>query len=166
MGHLLRNGGSTVPEQESRYPQTAALAQGSLESNSGGNPSRDSTVPPRILHRPTITALILGVVGLLVFLAGIGRPLRTYYDEAYFVPEARTFLLKAPNPSTQLPPPLARPPLGKMIMAMGMKAAGDNPFGWRVAAAFCGALTLAAVYLWTLLLLRDSRLAIFAAGLT
>ena len=51
-------------------------------------------------------------------------------------------------------------------MAMGMKAAGDNPFGWRVAAAFCGALTLAAVYLWTLLLLRDSQLAIFAAGLT
>jgi len=35
-----------------------------------------------------------------------------------------------------------------MIMAMGMKAAGDHPVGWRVAAAFCGALTLAAVFLW------------------
>src|SRR6266699_2810062 len=51
-------------------------------------------------------------------------------------------------------------------MTMGMKAAGDNPLGWRVAAALCGALTLAAVYLWALLLLRDSRLASFAAGLT
>jgi len=84
-----------------------------------------------------------------------------YYDEGYFVPEARTFLLKTPNQNSQLPPPLARPPLGKMIMAMGMKAAGDNLFGWRVAAALCGALTLAAVYLWTFLLLRDSRLAFF-----
>ena len=166
MGNLFRKGSSTVLEPTSRDPQTTVLAQGSLESGSDVNPSRESTVAPPILHRPTITALILGVVGLLVFLAGIGRPVRTYYDEAYFVPEARTFLLKAPNPSTQLPPPLARPPLGKMIMAMGMKAAGDNPFGWRVAAAFCGALTLAAVYLWTLLLLRDSQLAIFAAGLT
>jgi len=53
-----------------------------------------------------------------------------------------------------------------MIMTMGMKAAGDNPLGWRVAAALCGALTLAAVCLWALLLLRDSRLASFAAGLT
>src|SRR3977135_4513626 len=104
--------------------------------------------------------------GLVGFFGRHRQACRTYYDEGYFVPEARTFLLKTPNPSTQIPPPLARPPLGKMIMAMGMKAAGDNPFGWRVAAAFCGALTLAAVYLWTLLLLRDSRLALFAAGLT
>src|SRR2546430_10635161 len=50
--------------------QTAALAQGSMECSSGGHPSRESTVLPRILHRPAITALILGVVGLLVFLAG------------------------------------------------------------------------------------------------
>jgi len=63
-----------------------------MECSSGGHPSRESTVLPRILHRPAITALILGVVGLLVFLAGIGRPARTYYDEGYFVPEARTFL--------------------------------------------------------------------------
>jgi len=166
MGNLFRKGSSAVLEPTSQDPQTAVLAEGSLESSSGGSPSRESNVLPRILHRPTITALILGVVGLVVFLAGIGRPARTYYDEAYFVPEARTFVLEAPNPSTQLPPPLARPPLGKMIMAMGMKAAGDNPFGWRVAAAFCGALTLAAVYLWTFLLLRDSQLAIFAAGLS
>src|SRR6266478_819113 len=167
MGNLFRKGSSSVLEPTSRDPQTAALAQGSMECSSGGHPSRESTVLPRILHRPAITALILGVVGLLVFLAGIGRPARTYYDEGYFVPEARTFLLKTPDPSSLFQiHSLAKPPLGKMIMAMGMKAAGDNPFGWRVAAAFCGALTLAAVYLWTLLLLRDSRLALFAAGLT
>ncbi|PYU85010.1 MAG: hypothetical protein DMG50_02540 [Acidobacteria bacterium] len=99
MGSLLRNDRSFVPEQKSRQPQTAALAQGSMESSSDGNPSRETTVLPRILLlRPAITALILGVVGLLVFLAGIGRPARMFYDEGYFVPEARTFRLSTPLP--------------------------------------------------------------------
>ncbi len=47
-----------------------------------------------------------------------------------------------------------------------MKAAGDTPFGWRVGAAVSGALTLVAVYFWALLLLRDSRIAVFAGVLT
>jgi len=140
---------------------------GSIESSSGGNPSTDGSVLTRILHRPAITAPILGAVSLLFFLAGIGRPSITKLDEGLFVPEARSFLLKAPDPSSLIQiHSLAKPPLGKMIMAIGMKVAGDNPFGWRVAAALCGALTLVAVYLWALLLLRDSRLASFAAGLT
>jgi len=53
-----------------------------------------------------------------------------------------------------------------MIMAMGMKAAGITLSAWRVAAAFCGALTLAAVYLWTLLLFARFPACSFAAGLT
>jgi dolichyl-phosphate-mannose-protein mannosyltransferase len=138
-----------------------------MESSSGSNPSRESSALPGILHRPAITALILGVVGLVFILAGIGRPAKMHYDENLFVPEAKIFLLGAPDPNPViLNHFLAKPPLGKMILAISMKAAGDNPFGWRVAAALCGALTLVAVYLWTLLLLRDSRLAFFAAGLT
>jgi dolichyl-phosphate-mannose--protein O-mannosyl transferase len=130
------------------------------------NPSVETSLLRATLRRPGITALLLGVVSLVLFLAGIGKPETVYYDEGYFVAEARTFVLQAPNSSTQIPPPLARPPLGKMLMAVGMKAAGDNPFGWRVASAFCGALTLAGVYLWAFLLLRDARLALVAAGLT
>src|SRR5713101_8889025 len=108
---------------------------------------------------------MFGAGALFLFLMGIGKPAALYFDEGYFVPEARAFILHAPNPNPQAPP-LGKPPLGKLIMAVGMKVAGDNPFGWRVAAALCGALTLVAVYLWALLLLRDSRLASFAAGLT
>jgi dolichyl-phosphate-mannose-protein mannosyltransferase len=87
-----------------------------------------------------------------------------YFDEGYFVPEARAFLEGTPNPNPQCPP-LAKPPLGKLIMAIGMKAAGDNPFGWRIASAVCGALTLTAMYLWCFLLLGDARLACLATGL-
>jgi dolichyl-phosphate-mannose--protein O-mannosyl transferase len=46
-----------------------------------------------------------------------------------------------------------------------MRAAGDNPFGWRVAAAVCGALTLPAVFLWAYLLLDNAGLAYVAATL-
>jgi dolichyl-phosphate-mannose--protein O-mannosyl transferase len=163
MGNLFRNGSSSVLELTSGDPQPAALTHGSIESSSGGNPSRDGSALTRILHRPAITAPILGAVSLLFFLAGIGRPSITKLDEGLFVPEARSFLLKAPDPSSLIQiHSLAKPPLGKMIMAIGTKVAGDNPFGWRVAAALCGALTLVAVYLWALLLLRDSRLASFA----
>ncbi len=50
-------------------------------------------------------------------------------------------------------------------MALGMMAAGDNPFGWRIAGVVCGALTVVAVYLWSYVLLEDASLASLAAGL-
>lgn len=87
-----------------------------------------------------------------------------YYDEPYFVPEARAFIQGVPNPDPKCPP-LAKPPLGKLVMAVGMKVAGDNPYGWRIAGAVCGSLTLPAVYLWSFLLLGEARLARVAAAL-
>lgn len=108
--------------------------------------------------------MVLGVASLAVFLRGLGNPAAPFFDESYFVPEARAFIQGTPNPHPYAPP-LAKPPLGKLLMAIGMKAAGDNSFGWRVAGAVCGALTLPAVFLWVYLLLGDSRLAYVAAGL-
>jgi dolichyl-phosphate-mannose-protein mannosyltransferase len=150
--------------QDGRSP-TIALSQGSMEFSSAKDPSGKSSVLPRILRHPAITALLFGIGALSLFLIGLGKPAAMYWDEPYFVPEARAFLSGTPNPEPQVPP-LCKPPLGKLIMAEGMKAAGDNPFGWRIAGAVCGALALVGVYLWTYLLLGDSRLAFLAAGLT
>jgi dolichyl-phosphate-mannose--protein O-mannosyl transferase len=136
-----------------------------MESGSSSNPSNNDSGLTRILHRPLVAAMILGVVSLSFFLAGIGRPVFMYYDEGVYVPEARAFVQGQLDAATKMHN-LARPPFGKMLMAIGMKAAGDTPFGWRVASAVCGALTLVAVYLWTLLLLRDPGVAFFAACLT
>jgi dolichyl-phosphate-mannose-protein mannosyltransferase len=166
MGNSFSNERSAVLEAHSSSERALADAKKTAESSQNCNPAQESSIVARLLRHPGITALIFFGLGLLIFLPGAGRPAEMHYDEGYFVPEARTFLLWAPNPSTQPPPPLARPPLGKILMAIGMKAAGDNSFGWRVAGAVCGALTLPAVYLWTLLLLGDSKLAALAAGLT
>jgi dolichyl-phosphate-mannose-protein mannosyltransferase len=109
-------------------------------------------------------ATLLALAALAILLPGLGRPKAMFFDEGYFVPEARALLQGVPNPEPHAPP-LAKPPLGKLILAIGMKAAGDNSFGWRIAGGICGALTVSAVYLWALLLLQDTSLAFLAAGL-
>jgi dolichyl-phosphate-mannose-protein mannosyltransferase len=109
-------------------------------------------------------AMMFGVATLVLLLPGIGTPSKMYFDEPYFVPEARAFIQGKPNPAPDAPP-LAKPPLGKLIIALGMEVAGDSPFGWRIAGVVCGALTVVAVYLWAYLLLQDASLASLAAGL-
>jgi dolichyl-phosphate-mannose-protein mannosyltransferase len=107
---------------------------------------------------------MFGLAALALLLPGIGTPPRMYFDEAYFVPEARALIQGQPNPAPD-EPSLAKPPLGRLIISVGMEAAGDNPFGWRIAGVVCGALTVVAVYLWCYLLLEDRSLASLAAGL-
>ena len=114
--------------------------------------------------RPVLIAVTFALVALAILLPRVGTPPRMFFDEPYFVPEARAFMEGQPNPAPHVPP-LAKPPLGKLIMAVGMKVAGDNPFGWRIAGVICGSLTVAGVYLWAFLLLQDTALASLAAGL-
>jgi predicted membrane-bound dolichyl-phosphate-mannose-protein mannosyltransferase len=60
----------------------------------------------------------------------------------------------------------SHPPLGKMIIAAGIKLLGNNPEGWRIASAIAGALTLVLIYWLTRQLSRDTRVAAIAALLT
>src|SRR5579863_185374 len=122
--------------------------------------SRDVSVPARIYRHPIAIAIIFGLVALPLLLFGISTPPMMFYDEGYFVPEAKVFVHGAQDPPQQ------KPPLGKLLLSLGIRAFGDNAFGWRVAGAVCGALALVAVFLWTYVLLRDTQLACLAAGLT
>lgn len=118
----------------------------------------------RIVRQPLFIAAIFSLLALALLLPGLGRPRTTFFDELYFVPEARALVQGVPNPTPYVSS-LAKPPLGKIMIAAGIEFAGDNPFGWRFAGSICGALTVAAVYLWTYLLLRDLGLAALAAAL-
>ena len=115
-------------------------------------------------RRPFLVGLLFAVATLALLLPGLGRPRTTFFDELYFVPEARALIQGIPNPTPYVSS-LAKPPLGKVMIAAGMKLAGDNSFGWRFAGAICGALTVPAVYLWAYLLLQDMGLAALAAAL-
>jgi dolichyl-phosphate-mannose-protein mannosyltransferase len=111
-------------------------------------------------NRTALTAIGIGVVGLSLFLRGIGNPSLFVFDESMYVIGARAILGGTEDTNPE------HPPLAKFLIAAAMKIAGDNPFGWRLAGAILGALTLVAIFLWTYLLLRDYRMALTAAGLT
>src|SRR5580698_9462836 len=136
----------------------------SPDALSAGPPPERTAPRTNPTRRHIATATLFVLAALAILLPGLGRPKGMFFDEGYFVPEARALVQGVPNPEPHAPP-LAKPPLGKLIMAMGMMAAGDNSFGWRIAGAVCGALTIAAVYFWAFLLLQDTNLAFLAAGL-
>jgi dolichyl-phosphate-mannose-protein mannosyltransferase len=111
-------------------------------------------------RRTWLTGLALAVVSLTVFLFGINNPQDPFYDEFQYVNAARAFLAGTANTNPEAPP------LGKLLIALGIKAFGDNAYGWRSLEALCGALTLVGVFFWVNLLLRDETLALIAAVLT
>lgn len=165
MSVLSRKSRAAIPATDVNSSPSSPSFTPSVDGGAVASSSLESLPKAYIYRYPLILALTFGLAALVLLLAGIGRPTVMYFDEAYFVPEARAFLQGMPNPDPQAPP-LAKPPLGKLIMAVGMKAAGDNSFGWRLAGGVCGALTVVAIYLWTYLLLGDSRVASLAAALT
>jgi len=111
-------------------------------------------------NRVTLTGLGIGALALALFLVGLGKPPMLFFDEPLYVDGARSLLhgVQDLNPE--------HPPLAKFFIATSIEAAGDTPFGWRLAGAIFGAFTLTAVFYWTYLLLGDYALALTAAALT
>ena len=108
-------------------------------------------------RRLWLSSTALGLLSLALFLFRIGTPSDYIFDEANYIPAARAFLH---HQGQDLNP--EHPPLAKMLMAIGMKLAGESPAGWRFASAICGSLTLVAIFLWTYVLLQDYELALTA----
>jgi dolichyl-phosphate-mannose--protein O-mannosyl transferase len=159
MANLLRTGASA----ETPAPETArraALREGSLDAGADSVAPRDIPENLRIVRNTWMVAAMFGVAALALFIIRIDVPRDIHFDEVFYVPAARAIL----QGSAKMDP--FEPPMGKLLMAAGIKMAGDNPWGWRLPSAICGALTLVAVFLWTHLLFGDSRIAFLAAGLT
>src|SRR5580698_7736422 len=97
---------------------------------------------------------------LFFFLYGIARYPGYGLDETNYVGSARALI-----DSTSAWKP-DHPPLGKSLIAAGIRFAGDNPVGWRVSSAVAGALTLAAIMLLTYALLHSIEYMVVAGLLT
>lgn len=107
-----------------------------------------------------LTSLALAAVALAILLFRISQPPTFLYDEPQYVSAARALLASSPNPNPEAPP------LGKVLIALGISIFGDNALGWRFMGALFGALTVAAIFLWTHILVEDYALALSAALLT
>jgi len=110
--------------------------------------------------RLTLASVLLEGLSFALFFFRIDSlPIRQI-DENYYVPAARAFLGGTADDTLQ------HPPLGKIIIAVGIRVLGDRPEGWRLASAVFGSITLVAIFIWAYMLTQDFGLALFAAILT
>jgi len=65
----------------------------------------------------------------------------TFFDEVYYVRTAENYL------RLEYPYEWTHPPLGKLIISLGIVAFGYNPFGWRIMGVIFATLMLPFVYL-------------------
>ena len=91
--------------------------------------------------RVLVPALLVGTAAVLM-LGRLSEPSRIIFDETYYVNDARDFLDRGVEEGF-----VVHPPLGKMLIAAGIRLVGDTPAGWRAAGAVAGLLTVVLTYL-------------------
>ena len=83
----------------------------------------------------------------------------TYFDEVYFPRTAYEHIHRLPIYET------THPPMGKLIIAIGILLFGMNPFGWRIMGTLAGAAMIPVMYLFGKKLFRHRFYAFCAAFL-
>lgn len=89
-----------------------------------------------------LAPLLIAIFSLALRLINIGRPKGFIFDEVYYVDGARDFLKFGVEVAGNKPEFIVHPPVGKWLIASGIKIFGDNEFGWRFAAALVGTLLI------------------------
>jgi len=107
-----------------------------------------------------LISVTIFIVAHFALLVGIATPEKFVFDEVHYVPAARQMLETSPTAPVLNP---MHPPLAKQIMALSIRALGDDSFGWRYPGIVFGALSLVAVYLCGLAVFRSHEPAIAAA---
>ncbi|MBN2880064.1 MAG: glycosyltransferase family 39 protein [Clostridia bacterium] len=83
----------------------------------------------------------------------------TYFDEIYHAGTAWEHIMYY-NPYET-----THPPLGKVIMSLGIRMFGMNPFGWRFMGTIVGILMIPVMYLLGMVVFKKTRYATIAAFL-
>ncbi len=96
----------------------------------------------------------------IFFLINIQFPRTPNFDEFHYVPSAKQFLNLMPNQNWE------HPPLGKMLMAVGIAIWGDRPIGWRFMSTIFGSLTLVGMYFLGWVIFENEKIALWIALIT
>ena len=86
--------------------------------------------------------IIIAIAGFLLRVLNLNRPKGLVFDEIYYVDGARDYLRYGVEMSGTNSEFIVHPPVGKWLIAIGIKLFGDNEFGWRISAAIAGTICI------------------------
>ena len=89
-----------------------------------------------------IAPLVVAIASLLLRLFNIASIKSFIFDEVYYVDGARDLLAYGVEVDGSAAEFVVHPPIGKWMIASGIKLFGDNPLGWRIATAVAGSLMI------------------------
>ena len=89
-----------------------------------------------------IAPILIAIASLAIRLINLATPKGFVFDEVYYVDGARDFLKYGVEVTGSKPEFIVHPPVGKWLIACGIKLFGDNEFGWRFATAIVGTLLI------------------------
>jgi dolichyl-phosphate-mannose-protein mannosyltransferase len=110
-------------------------------------------------HGPLLAVVLaLVVLGVGLRTVDLSFPDRLTFDEHHFVENARNYLTGRADWNDH-------PPLGKLLIALGMMVAGDHSLGWRIVPLLFGLLNVALAYRLARKAFQDPAAAWIAAAL-
>ena len=114
----------------------------------------------------TIALTAITVLAAALRFVRLGDPKSIVFDETYYATDACWYALTSSSICDVGGEVIGvHPPLGKWLLAVGIKIFGYDSFGWRLAAAIAGVVSVALLYLLARRLLRSTLAASLTSGL-
>lgn len=98
-----------------------------------------------------IDSIMLFLASLGFFLFNIKFPGTKNFDEFHYIPSALQWIQGIDNQNWE------HPPLAKLLISVGIRLFGDEPFGWRFMSVVFGAFTLVGMYRLAYALFGEDR---------
>ena len=98
--------------------------------------------------RDRLTVLGLGVMALVFRLWHLGSPKGFVFDEVYYAQNANSLLHHGVelDPRTGVVEFIVHPPIGKWMIAIGIKLFGYHEFGWRISGVVVGVAAIVMIF--------------------
>ncbi len=112
-----------------------------------------------------IAPLLIALSSFILRLFNLASIKTPIFDEVYYVDGARDYLKYGVEVTGADSEFIVHPPVGKWMIAAGIKIFGDNPLGWRFMTALVGSLMILIIALIAHRLFYSPILTALAAGL-
>ena len=119
-----------------------------------------------VRYRDALTASGFFILALVMRLWNLGSPKGFIFDELYYAKNAHSLLLHGVELDNGKAEFIVHPPVGKWLIAFGIKLFGFNEFGWRFSSALFGSISIVLIYFVAQSLFNRYLYSTLAAGLS